>query len=146
MTPKFLLDTNIVSDLIRNPQGRVADQIKRVGEDAVCVNPVVAGEIRFGVLKRRSDKLARQAERILRAIRTVEIKSPTEVHYAAIRWALEKAGTPIGPNDLWIAAHAKALDMTVVTANEAEFSRVEGLRVENWLCRGTSVFSNDGPG
>ncbi len=135
MTPKFLLDTNIVSDLIRNPQGRVADQITRVGEDAFCVNPVVAGEIRFGVLKRGSAKLARQAERILGAVRIVVMEFPTEVHYAAIRWALERAGTPIGPNDLLIAAHAKTLDLTVVTTTEEEFSRVEGLWVENWLVR-----------
>ena len=61
------------------------------------------------------------------------IKPPTDARYAEIRLTLEKAGTPIGPNDLWIAAHALALDFTLVTDNITKFSRVPGLRVENWL-------------
>ncbi len=60
-------------------------------------------------------------------------QTPVDTHYAKLRTSLEKAGTPIGPNDMLIAAHALSLRLTLVTANEREFSRVDGLKVENWL-------------
>ena len=128
-----LLDTNIVSDLIRNPQGVVRDQIQAVGADAVCISIVVAAEIRFCCVKRASDRLTQQAEAILGALPILPLEEAADREYAAIRLYLETAGTPIGPNDLWIAAHARLHGLTVVTANVDEFSRVEGLDVVNWL-------------
>lgn len=130
---RYLLDTNIVSELVRDPGGLVKDRIARVGEETVCVSIVVAAELRFGAAKRNSTRLTLQVETILSALPILALESPVDEHYAEIRAALEKAGNPIGPNDLLIAAHARALALTLVTRNAAEFARVPGLIVENWL-------------
>jgi tRNA(fMet)-specific endonuclease VapC len=130
---RFLLDTNILSDLIRYPQGRIADRIKTVGESNICISIIVAAELRYGATKKASPRLTAQVEAVLGVIETLAVDSPADEIYGAIRAQLELAGTPIGGNDLIIAAQAVALDLTLVTDNDKEFSRVEGLRVENWL-------------
>jgi len=131
--PAFLLDTNILSDLIRNPQGSVYRKIAEVGESSICTNWIVAGEIRFGVLKKDSPALRRQAEAVLGVMPILTLESGIDHHYAQIRLDLEERGEMIGPNDLWIAAHTRTLNLTLITANETEFRRVPGLLVENWL-------------
>lgn len=131
--PGFLLDTNILSDLVRQPQGRVARQIADVGEEQVCTSIIVAAELRFGAAKRAVPRLTRQVEAILAAISVRPLESPADEIYGHIRSELEHAGTPIGPNDLLIAAHALSLGCTLVTANVHEFARVSRLRVVNWL-------------
>jgi tRNA(fMet)-specific endonuclease VapC len=133
MRARFLLDTNILSDLVRRPQGRVAKCIEREGERSICTSIVVASELRFGAQKLGSERLLRQLEAILGAIEIHPLEEPADRHYAGIRWTLEQRGELIGPNDLLIAAHALALESTLVTANEREFSRVPGLQVVNWL-------------
>ena len=130
---RFLLDTNIVSHLVRNPAGPVALRIAEAGEETVCVNVVIAAELRFGARKKRSRKLTRQLNKILGALDILPLDSPVERHYAEIRDHLERKGTPIGPNDLFIAAHARAAGFTLVTDNTREFRRVPRLKVENWL-------------
>jgi tRNA(fMet)-specific endonuclease VapC len=130
---QFLLDTNILSHLVRNPQGVVRDHIARVGEQTVCTSLLVAAELRFGAERKRSGRLQRQVEVVLAVLPILPIEVPVDVHYAQIRATLETAGQPIGPNDLIAAAHARACDLVLVTHNESEFSRVPGLRVENWL-------------
>jgi len=130
---RYLLDTNIVSHLIRRPAGRIAERIAKTGPDLVCINVVVAAELRFGARKRNAPRLTNQVEQILGALEILPLESPIEHHYAEIRHHLERRGTPIGPNDLLIAAHAQALGLTLVTANLDEFRRVPDLRVENWL-------------
>ena len=130
---RYLLDTDTLSDLIRNPQGRIADRIRTVGADSVCTSIVVASELRFGAAKRGSARLSSQLETILSALTILPLESPADRHYAELRHHLERKGTPIGPNDMLIAAHGLAFDLSVVTGNDAEFSRVPGLRVENWL-------------
>jgi tRNA(fMet)-specific endonuclease VapC len=132
---RYLLDTNILSDLIRHPQGLVANRITTVGEDAVCTGIVVAAELRFGAEKSGSPRPADRVDLILSALDILPLESPADRHYGKIRQQLTRQGIPIGPNDLLIAAQALALDLTVVTANVREFSRVPGLRVENWLER-----------
>jgi tRNA(fMet)-specific endonuclease VapC len=129
----YLLDTNILSDLVRNPGGAVAKQIARVGEDSVCTSIVVAAELRYGGLKAGSEKLAERVDLILSALEILPLDIPSDREYAVLRHTLTSQGTPIGPNDLLIAAHARALDLTVVTGNLREFLRVPGLKVENWL-------------
>lgn len=129
----YLLDTNILSDLVRRPQGRVAGRVADVGEDRVLTSIVVACELRYGAAKRDSKRLSRQVEAVLRAIAVLPLEPGVDRHYAAIRAALEKQGTLIGANDLLIAAHARALHAVCVTANVAEFTRVPDLKVENWL-------------
>jgi len=130
---RYLLDTNILSNLVRNPKGRIAQRIEAVGEDNVCTSLVVSAELRFGALKKGSERLSSQLEAVLSALDILPLEEPVDVRYAALRLALERAGTPIGGNDMLIAAHALALGVTLVTANEREFSRVLGLAVENWL-------------
>lgn len=130
---RYLLDTNVVSDLVRFPGGRVAARIAAVGELEVCTSIVVAAELRYGAAKKQSPRLTRQLEAVLGALRVLPLEPPVDDHYAAARVHLEVQGTPIGGNDLLIAAHALALELTVVTDNDREFSRVPGLAVENWI-------------
>lgn len=129
----YLLDTNIVSNLVRNPRGRVADRIKSIGEQNICTSIIVAAELRYGTTKKASPRLSTQVEAVLGAMDTLPFDSPADEIYGSIRTRLESAGTPIGSNDLLIAAQALALDQILVTDNDKEFSRIEGLRVENWL-------------
>ena len=129
---RYLLDTNVLSDLIRNPEGRVADKLRRVGEDAVCTSVVVAAELRYGAAKKGSTRLLQRVEDLLAAIEVLPFDVPADVEYGAIRTELEAAGQPIGANDLLIAAHACALGTVLVTANEREFRRIRRLAVETW--------------
>jgi tRNA(fMet)-specific endonuclease VapC len=129
----YLLDTNILSDLVRNPQGMVATQINKAGEDAICTSVIVAAELRYGAIRSNSVTLAKRIDMILSALEILPLETPADHQYASIRHHLTRQGTPIGPNDLLIAAHALANDLTVITANVGEFSRVPGLKVENWL-------------
>lgn len=131
--PLYLLDTNILSDLVRNPQGRIAACIAQVGEKSVCTSMIVASELRFGAAKRNASKLTAQVDAILAALEVRPFDIPADREYAKLRFHLEQAGTPIGPNDMLIAAHALATESTLVTANIGEFCRVPGLAVENWL-------------
>jgi len=130
---RYMLDTNIISDLIRNPQGRAARQIARVGEQDVCTSIIVAAELRYGCAKSGSKRLTKAVDDLLSEINVLSFDSPADSEYAGIRSALETAGKPIGGNDLLIAAHARAIGATVVTNNSNEFKRVGGLKVENWL-------------
>lgn len=128
-----MLDTNIVSDLARNPQGAVARRIAEVGPDAICVSIITAAELRYGCTKKGSPKLRAQIDAILGSLTVLALDVPADAEYGGIRAELEDAGKPIGPNDLFIAAHAYALEAVLVTANTGEFKRIRALRVENWL-------------
>ncbi len=130
---RFLLDTNILSDLVRNPQGSIAARIAEVGDAAICTSIIVAAELRFGAAKKDSERLTSQLERILSAIDIQPFEEPADVAYGQLRAQLEAAGLPIGGNDMLIAAQALATDCAVVTDNGREFARIAGLRVENWL-------------
>lgn len=130
---RYLLDTNILSDLVRNPQGQIAQQIARVGEGAVCTSIIVAAELRFGAAKRRSERLTAQLETILAALDVQAFDTPADVAYGQLRAQLEAAGLPIGGNDMLIAAHALSTGSIIVTDNQREFERVADLKIENWL-------------
>ena len=130
---RYLLDTDVVSHLARDPAGTAARRLLAAGIDSAAVSIVVASEIRFGLAKSGSRRLAERMSQILDRIEILPLEPPTDEHYAEIRNTLERAGTPIGPNDLLIAAHARALELVIVTGNAREFSRVPGLEVENWL-------------
>ena len=130
---RYLLDTNIVSDLVHRPQGVVAKRIADVGEQAVCTSIVVAAELRSGSAKATSTRLQQQVDAVLAALPVLPLDIPADRHYGEIRHVLEQSGNPIGPNDLLIAAHAVTLDLILVSANLREFQRVPGLTVENWL-------------
>jgi tRNA(fMet)-specific endonuclease VapC len=130
---RYMLDTNIISELIRNPQGRAAKSIAKVGEDTICTSIIVAAELRYGCAKSGSKRLLKAVEDLLGEISVLPFDVPADVEYGAIRSELEVSGTPIGSNDLLIAAHAYATGATIVTANVDEFKRIRGLKVENWL-------------
>lgn len=130
---RYMLDTNVISDLIRNPQGKAAKRVARVGEDNICTSIIVAAELRYGCAKSGSKRLFNAVEDLLSEIKVLPFDLPADAEYGAIRSVLEVAGTPIGSNDLLIAAHAHATGATIVTANTKEFKRVRGLKVENWL-------------
>ena len=133
MSAGWLLDTNILSDIVRHPAGRVAERIRQCGETNVRTSIVVAAELRFGAAKKGSERLTAQLEAILAIIEILPLTSPADKLYGDLRAKLETAGTPIGGNDMLIAANAMANDHVLVTDNEREFSRVEGLTIENWL-------------
>jgi tRNA(fMet)-specific endonuclease VapC len=129
----YLLDTNVVSDLVRNPRGGVTMRIREVGEANVCTSIIVAAELRYGAEKRGSPRLTTQLEAVLSALEVLPFEAPADAIYGRLRTRLEQAGQPIGGNDLLIAAQALALGFTIVTDNEREFARVDELARENWL-------------
>jgi tRNA(fMet)-specific endonuclease VapC len=130
---RYLLDTNIVSDLVRNPGGRVAQHVREVGEEQVYTSVIVAAELRYGAAKKDSPRLSAQLEVVLRALEVLPLEPPVDSVYGQIRANLERAGKMIGGNDLLISSHAISLGDVLVTANEREFSQIADLAVENWL-------------
>ncbi len=130
---RYLLDTNIVSDLVRNPRGNVMQHIQNIGETRICTSIIVAAELRYGATKLGSPRLISQLEAVLDVLDVLAFENPAGTVYGQLRADLEQAGRPIGGNDLLIASQAVALGYTVVTDNEREFGRIEGLPRENWL-------------
>ncbi len=128
-----MLDTNIMSDLIRNPQGRAAERLSQHGEAGICVSIITAAELRYGAVKKGSARLLSRVEAVLSAVDVLAFDVPADAEYAGIRAELEARGQRIGPTDLFIAAHARSIGVMLVTHNVGEFRRVRGLKVENWL-------------
>lgn len=131
--PTWMLDTHTLSDLIRNPRGPLVQRLAAVTPDALCTSIVVACELRFGALRKASAVLTQRVAQLLDSLDVLPFDEPADRHYAEIRAALERAGTPIGNHDLFIAAHARSRGLTLVTHNLREFQRVPALRVEDWL-------------
>lgn len=131
----YLLDTNVLSAVMRDPVGAVAQtyraKLTHPAQFKVAISTVVQCELLYGVTKRPSARLQSAYELVMQHLPVLELNEHVPPHYARLRTALEQAGTPIGPNDALIAAHALALGCTLVTA-DAEFDRVPGLHVENW--------------
>ena len=130
---RYLLDTNIISNLIRFPNGLVFSHLESILPDTACTSIVVSAEIHFGLIKKGSKKLNIQAKQILSVLDILPLEAPVDEHYGKIRAHLNNIGQPIGSNDLLIAAHSRALNLILVTDNMREFSRVPDLMVENWL-------------
>lgn len=134
---RYLLDTNILSDLVRNPrQGAAARRLREVGEDQVCTSIIVAAELRYGAARKGSPRLTQQIDDILGAIDVIPFEAPADLAYGQLRLRQQQAGQIIGGNDLLIAAQALALGLILVTDNEREFARVKDLPCENWLRQG----------
>jgi len=130
----YLLDTNIISELVVHPSGPVAQRIREIDEGTVAASIIVAGELRFGAVKRGAPRLIQRVEAVLATLAVLPLEPPADAVYAELRAELERRGRLIGANDLWIAAHALALGRVLVTA-DAGFSRICGLKTENWLER-----------
>lgn len=129
----WLLDTNAVSDIVHDGRGRIRRRIDKVGRTNVCTSIIVACELRYGAAKRNSARLTERIKDILRDFDVQPFIEEADRHYARLRCALERQGIPIGQHDMLIAAHALALDATLVTANIREFARIDDLKLENWL-------------
>lgn len=129
----YLLDTNILSDSIRNPSGLAARRIEQVANQDLCTSIIVAAELRYGCAKKGSSRLLTLVESLLRTIPVLPLDQPVDIQYGKLRAELEAEGQAIGQNDLFIGAHASALGLTLVTDKTWEFGRIRGLNVENWL-------------
>ena len=127
-----MLDTNALSELVRNPHGTLAQKLNALEPDAVCTSIVAACELRFGAQRKGSAPLTQRVEQLLQALTVLPLDAPADEHYADIRATLERSGTPSGSHDLFIAAHARSRGMTLLTRHLREFQRVPGLAVEDW--------------
>ena len=129
----YLLDTNIVSELIKNPFGMVRARIDHVGADNIFMSVIVAGELQFGVINRGSSRLRERVYDAFNYIPVWPLPITVSDYYGPLRHDLNQRGLPIGDNDMWIAAHAIAENAVLVTNNIREFSRIQNLKVENWM-------------
>ena len=132
----WLLDTNIISDMMKNPQGlttRAMQNVKARHPDAIiCTSLIVDCELRYGVLKRQAHKLAQARSNAMTMVALMPMGEDVLIHYAKLRVEMEQKGQSLGANDLLIAAHAISLNATLVSADEA-FVQVPDLKLENWL-------------
>ena len=134
MSQGYLLDTNICIYITKHhpPEVRARFAQHRAAELGMSV--VTFGELMYGAEKSQArDKALKVLDQLRSSIQVLEIPVVAGQHYGQIRARLEKMGKPIGNNDLWIAAHALSEDRVLVTNNTQEFSRVEGLQLENWV-------------
>lgn len=129
----WLLDTNICIYLIKKRPQRLLARLRETDIERVSVSAITVAELQYGVAKSaRPEQNALALGALLAPLRVEPFDDTAATVYGAVRAGLERAGTPIGSLDLLIAAHALALDRTLVTNNAREFERVAGLRVENW--------------
>ena len=130
---RYLLDTNILIAAMKGVE-RVREKLEATPLSELVLSPVVLGELELGVEKsQHREKNAARLARIVDSLQLTPVDAEASRHYGAIRAELERLGMPIGANDCWIAAQARALGAIVVTDNMGEFKRVSGLVVENWL-------------
>ena len=130
---QYLLDTNILSQVAKHPQGLLAKRIKKLGDSKCCTSVIVACEMAFGAEKRKSTKLSQRIRQALEAVTILDMPAGASARYARIGTDLESSGQPIGSNDMLIAAHAIHANLILVSDNEVEFGRIPGLKLQNWL-------------
>jgi tRNA(fMet)-specific endonuclease VapC len=131
--PRFMLDTDTCSHIMKRSHPLMLKRLEAVPVDDVCMSVVTKAELLYGVevSPRRAQDAAALAA-FLPYVEVLEFDDGAALHYAEIRADLKKRGALIGANDLFIAAHARALGLTLVTNNTAEFERVSALATENW--------------
>lgn len=129
---RYLLDTDTCIYVLNERPPQVLSQFLAHEEDGIAISVITAAELLFGVRKSASSRNLGALEKFLGALNVLDFDLEAARRYGELRAYLEKKGTPIGSMDMQIAAHALALDLTVVTNNEREFKRVPDLRVENW--------------
>ena len=131
---KYMLDTNICIDLIKQQPREVIDKFQGIIPGEIVISSVTVAEMMYGVGKSQHKERNKSAlESFLAPLEIVNFDFKAAQHYGAIRAYLEKMGTPIGAYDLMIAAHALGLGLILVTNNEREFQRIPDLIVENWV-------------
>lgn len=132
MTPAFMLDTDSVSFALRG-QGRVGTRIVEHRPSEICISAITLGELRYGAARRNSRKLHDLIDAFTANVAVMPFDESCAFHFGRVANELAERGSPIGEYDALIAAHAIALEVTLVTNNIRHFDRVAGLAVENWL-------------
>ncbi len=133
MAARYLLDTNICIYIQRQRPPAVLERFRKFKPAEAVISVITWGELRYGAEKsQQRDKVLALFEEFVAMVPVMPLPETAGQAYGAIRAELESKGEPIGNNDLWIAAHAKAAGLIVVTNNEREFKRVSGLQVRNW--------------
>jgi len=137
MPTQYLLDTNICIYITKHQPEIVRQHFeKHLPDGNIFISVITLGELRFGAEKSQwKDKSFKVIEELTSIIPVIELDEQTAVHYAQIRKQLALQGQMIGNNDLWLAAHARSNNWIMVTNNEKEFLRVDGLQVENWISK-----------
>ncbi len=130
---KYLLDTNICIAVINERPPEVLERFRVHSVGDIGVSTITVSELAFGVEKTGSKKNSLALQKFLLPLEIVAFTADAAFMAGTLRAELEKRGRPIGPMDLLIASHAKALGVTVVTNNSREFERVPGLKVQNWV-------------
>lgn len=131
---RFLLDTDVFSAIARQISAKAQSRLAELPAGSVVLSVITCAEIAFGLERHPvSAGLSTRIERLQQILPILPVEPNVIQHYARARAELERCGTPMGPNDLWLAAQGLAEQVTIVTGNEREFRRVPGLRVENWL-------------
>jgi tRNA(fMet)-specific endonuclease VapC len=133
---RWMLDTNtLVYVLNARPQyQRVLDRFNEHDPQRLCLSSITLAELRFGVAQsQRRDETQKKLDRVVGALTVVPFEEGAAMAYGVLRAALQAEGQPIGPLDTLIAGHALSEGTTLVTNNLREFSRVKGLRLENWI-------------
>lgn len=135
--PRFLLDTNICIYIRRRRPPEVLERFRTLKEGDAALSIITYGELVYGARKSaRSEEALRLLKELTEYLHVLPLPVDVAQHYGSARARLEARGQMIGGNDLWIAAHALSLGLVLVTNNESEFSRVDGLKVENWVAAG----------
>ena len=133
MSPKYLLDTNICIYIRRHQPPEVLARFRRLRAGEAAISVITSGELLYGAEKSQQRARAlQQLKELSTLIPVLPLPEDAAHAYGAVRSHLESRGETIGNNDLWIAAHAKAAGLILVTNNEREFKRVPGLKVQNW--------------
>jgi len=133
MEPRFLLDTNICIYIRRKKPEGVLRRFRTLKQGEAALSVITFGELMYGAEKSAQRAAALELlQGLAQALPVLDLPDTAAEAYGRIRAELERAGQMIGNNDLWIAAHARAAGLTLVTNNEREFRRVRGLKVENW--------------
>ncbi len=130
---KILLDTDITSYIFSHRDARVRHRFLAFAVGEVGISTITAAELAFGSALNQSERNRGAVERALESLAIAPFDLAAARSYAEVRTVLQRRGTPIGPLDMLIAAHALSLDVPLVTNNVREFRRVPGLQVENWL-------------
>lgn len=131
--PRYILDTDICIYIVKRKPPSVLARLERMRSGDAALSVITFGELQFGAAKsRKRDDVLRALDELTAILPVLELPRDAGVHYGAVRAALEAAGRTIGGNDLWIAAHARSMRLTLITNNERQFARVPGLAVENW--------------
>ncbi len=131
---KYLLDTNICIYLTKQQHPALVSLFQSLDYGEVAMSVITYGELQFGAQKsQQTQKVLLALEKLSLAIPVLDMDQEVSLHYGDIRAYLQQADTPIGNNDLWIAAHARALGLILVTNNLREFERVPDLQLENWV-------------